>query len=137
MPILTFLDANVLFAAHRGNPNVRDRALALLSQPERHFIASPFLRLEVMPKAVYHRNTSEVDFYQAYFDNVRVWVNDVDSIVRLATEESERCGINAMDALHVAAAHLAEANVLVTIEGREKPIYRTSLVQVVCLEAPE
>jgi hypothetical protein len=41
-----------------------------------------------------------------------------------------------MDALHVATAHLAEAEVLYTLERSRKPICRTSLVRVVSL-APE
>jgi predicted nucleic acid-binding protein len=85
-----------------------------------------------MPKAIYHRNTAEIAFYKTYFDDrVAIWVNDVESIVRIAREESERCGLAAMDALHVAAAYLAEAEVLYTLEREEKPMYRTSLVQVV------
>jgi hypothetical protein len=39
-----------------------------------------------------------------------------------------------MDALHVAAAALAEAEVLYTLERKDKPIHRTSLVQIVCVE---
>lgn len=104
--------------------------MAILGDPNRHFTASPFVYLETMPKAVYHRNTSEVEFYRDYFDNVRLWISDVDSIVDIAREESERCGLAAMDALHVAAAHLAKADVLFTMERIEKPIHRTSLVHV-------
>jgi hypothetical protein len=42
-----------------------------------------------------------------------------------------------MDALHVAAAYLAEAEVLYTLERNEKPIHRTSLVRVVSVEPKE
>lgn len=72
--------------------------------------------------------------YRAYFDRVQIWINDVESIVRLARDESEHCGLGAMDALHVAAAYLAEADVLFTLERSEKPIHRTSLVRVVSLD---
>lgn len=97
----------------------------------RDFIASPFLYLELMPKAIYHHHKPEQEFYRAYFDKVRLWVNDVESIVRIARSESEQCGLGAMDAMHVAAAYLAEAEVLYTLERAEKPIHRTSLVRVV------
>ena len=86
-----------------------------------------------MPKAVYHQRQLEVEFYRTYFDSVRIWINDVESIVRIAREESELCGLAALDALHVAAAYLAEAEVLYTLERAEKPIYRTSLVRVVAV----
>ena len=82
---------------------------------DRFFVASPFLYLETIPKAVYHRNGPEIEFYRAYFDQIRIWINDLDSIVRIAQDESERCGLAAMDALHVATAHLAEADALYTL----------------------
>jgi len=86
-----------------------------------------------MPKAVFHRNTSEMAFYTAYFDAVRFWVDDASSIVQIAREEAERHGLAAMDALHVAAAHLGEADVLYTFERKEKPMHRTSLVRVISI----
>jgi hypothetical protein len=109
-------------------------ALALLNDRSRAFIASPFLYLETMPKAVYFRRTPEVEFYRTYFDNVRIWINDVEEIVRIARDESERCGLAAMDALHVAAASLAHAEVLVTLERKNRAMHRASLIRVVDLE---
>ena len=87
-----------------------------------------------MPKAVYHRNTSEIEFYRTYFDNVRIWISDVERIVEIAIQESERHGIAAMDAMHIASAHLGEAEVLYTSERKTKPMHRTSLVRVLCFE---
>jgi len=133
LAIRPFLDTNVLFAAHRGTPAVRASSLAIVKEHGRSFIASPFLYLETMPKAIYHRNGLEIDFYRAYFDSVQIWINDVESIVRIARDESEQCGLAAMDALHVSAAYLAEADVLYTLEHSQKPIHRTSLVRVVFL----
>lgn len=52
----------------------------------------------------------------------------------MATEESEKRGLGAMDALHVAAAYLAEAKILYTLERAVKPIHRTSLVRVVSID---
>jgi len=135
--ILTFLDSDVLIAAHRGKPAQREPCLAILNDSGRAFVASPFVELETLPKAVYFQNALEIEFYRTYFDNVRIWINDVESIVRIAREESQRRGIAAMDALNVAAAYLAKAEVLYTMERREKPIYRTSLVRVVRVEPDE
>ena len=61
-----------------------------------------------MPKAIYYRNAAEIKFYETYFDNVRILINDLESIDRIEGDESERCAIAAIDALHVAAAHLAK-----------------------------
>ena len=66
-------------------------------------------------------------------DNAHKRVDDVESIVQLAVVEAERCGLAAMDALHVAAAYLGEAEVLYTLERPEKPMFRTSLVRVVAV----
>jgi hypothetical protein len=120
----------VLIAAHRGQPAERQRAHALLNDESGEFAASLFLELETVSKAVYYGNTTEVQFYRMYFDAVRYMVNDVEDIARIAMAEAERWGLAAMDALHIAAAYLAGAAELVTLERKERPIYRTSLVQV-------
>lgn len=130
MPVRTFVDSNILIAAHRGEPVLKQPCLQLLSDHRRHFVSSDFVYLEIMPKALYERRMSEALFYRTYFDSVRIWMQDVESIVRIAREESERSGLAAMDALHIAAAHLAEADVFVTAEQPGKPLYRTGLVSV-------
>ncbi len=83
-----------------------------------------------MPKAVYFRRASEVEFYKTYFDSVRIWINNTEAIVSIARDESERCGLAAMDALHVAAAYLAHADVLLTLEHKTKALHRASLVRI-------
>ena len=137
MAIRTFLDASVLIAAYPGLPEQREWLAAILSERNRFFGASDFLSLEILPKAVYYGNRSEVEFYERHFARVTDWIRDFDSIVRIATMEAKNSGLAAMDALHVAAAHLAEADVLYTLERPDKPIYRTSLVQVVSIGESE
>jgi hypothetical protein len=44
--------------------------------------------------------------------------------------ESARSGVNAMDSLHIVAAHLLKADEFVTTEKPGKSIYRTTLVKV-------
>jgi hypothetical protein len=72
LAVRTFLDSGVLFAAHRGEAGEREPCLAIMNDGARFFVASPFLYLETMPKAVYHRNKPEIEFYRTYFDNVRI-----------------------------------------------------------------
>jgi predicted nucleic acid-binding protein len=62
LAVRTFLDTSVLIAAHRGKAPQRDPCLAILNDPDRFFIASPFLYLETMPKAVYHRSVAEIEY---------------------------------------------------------------------------
>lgn len=49
----TYVDAGVLIAAARGKDDVAVKAIQILDDPDREFVSSPFLRLEVLPKAVY------------------------------------------------------------------------------------
>ena len=53
----------------------------------------------------------------------------------IAEEEARKYGLGALDALHVAAAHLLGADELVTTEGPQKPLHRSRLVHVVYLYA--
>ena len=69
----TFLDAEVLIAAIRGTPEIADRAMELLNDPERLFVSSDFVQLEVLPKAVYFRHTAEASFYRAYLRRSPRW----------------------------------------------------------------
>ena len=61
--IRTFIDANILIAAATGRDALFDRAWAMLDDPERVFLTSEFVRLEVMPKAVYFQHQDEQDVW--------------------------------------------------------------------------
>lgn len=52
----TFLDSGVLISAWQGDPARQIKALTILSDPKREFVCSPFVRLELIPKATYYRN---------------------------------------------------------------------------------
>ena len=51
MALRTFLDAGVLIAGAKGEDEVRERALSILTGATRKFVVSSFLYLEVAPKA--------------------------------------------------------------------------------------
>ncbi len=68
---LTFVDAAVLIAAARGGNEQAARAMEILDDPEREFAASPFLRLEVLPQAIFNKREAEVASYEAFFQSVR------------------------------------------------------------------
>jgi predicted nucleic acid-binding protein len=120
----TFLDAGVLIAAIRGTPEIADRALALLNDPERLFISSDFVQLEVLPKAAYFQQAAEASFYRAYFASVTEMVPVSQALVSQASQEALQAGLAAMDALHVAAARAGEAADFVTVERPGKPLCR-------------
>jgi len=74
----------------------------------------------------------ERSFYDRYFANA-VWYRDVDKIEVAARSEAAKSGLGAMDALHLAAAHLSRADEFITTEKPNRAIYRSSLVAVVYL----
>lgn len=124
--ILTFVDASVLiYAAVKPTPTTfprRLRALQVLGDPDRDFVASEYLRLEVLPVARYFNKSKEVAFYETFFASVTVWVDPID-IIKPAHTLASKYGLGALDALHVAAAERAGAE-LVSAEKPTKPIYR-------------
>lgn len=131
--IRTFIDAGVLIAAARGVGAVAARAMEILDDPGREFASSAFIQLEVLPKAVYHRNAAEVEFYETFFDSVTIWAEDLEAIARSAYQEACSLGLAAMDALHVAAAVAVQADELATTEAPQKPIHRTTALKVVSI----
>lgn len=94
--------------------------------------SSSYIYLEVAPRAVFQRHDLEKTFYEIYF-RAAMFVRDLEAIQRLAVEEASRSGAGAMDALHLAAAALSEAELFITTEHPRKSIHRSSLVRVVYL----
>ena len=130
---LTFVDAGVLIAGARGGSEQAARAMQILDDPEREFAASPFLRLEVLPQAVFNKREAEVGFYEAFFSAVSKWATDLPAITDAALREASACGVEAMDALHVAAAASVGAVELVTAEKPTRSIHRARAVKVVTI----
>ncbi|NMC19428.1 MAG: hypothetical protein GYA33_03310 [Thermogutta sp.] len=64
----TDIDANVLIAAFQGEGEVCQRALRVLDDPDRKFVVSDYLRLEVLPKPTFHKKREEIEFMQAVFE---------------------------------------------------------------------
>jgi hypothetical protein len=131
-PIRTFLDSGVLIAAFKGAPPLRERALEILEDPDRVFLTSPFVRLEMLPKAIFNKQVNETRFYEQFFARAE-FVTDLMAIFNLGEEEAARSGVGSMDSLHIAAAHLLKADAFVTTERPTKSVHRSSLVKVVCL----
>ena len=125
----------MLIAAHKGQPPDRESALKIMNDPSRAFIVSPFLYLETVPMALHFKQEGEIAFFKTYFDNASLWVNDMEAMIQIAQDESARHGLKALDALHVAAAYLGKAGVLIALEKKTKPMHRTSLVRVAYLES--
>ena len=74
----------------------------------------------------------ERSFYERYFRNA-TWYRDVARIEAVAQAEATKAGLGAMDALHLAAAHLSRADEFITTEKPPKAIHRSMIVKVVYL----
>jgi predicted nucleic acid-binding protein len=131
-PIRTFLDSGVLITAFKGQPLAGAPAAAVLKDPNRIFLSSPYVHLEVCPKALFHKQRAEYAFYQRYFERA-VMARSLKALLTLAADEAARSGVGPMDALHVAAAHLLRADEFITTERPGKSIYRSALVRIVYL----
>ena len=80
-----------------------------------------------MPK--FNRRLLEVKFYEEYF-NAAICFGTLDRIFEIGEKEAFEHGISVLDAMHIAAAHLAGCDALITLEKETKPMYRTKLIPV-------
>lgn len=134
--IRTFVDAGVLIYAARAENEMAELALQILEDDQREFASSTFLKLEVLPRAIYHQQSSEIKFYETFFDAVTYWANDINSIIEQAYRESSQFGLGAMDALHIAAAVSVGATEFITNEKPQKSIHRTRSIKVISIYQP-
>ena len=124
--IRTFLDSGVLIATARATGALGARALALFNDPERVFVSSEFVRMEVFPKAIYYKRYAEVGFYEDYFSGVTQIVSLSASLTHLAYTEACQAGLSGLDALHIAAAKFSGSEEFITTERPTTPLFRVT-----------
>ena len=129
----TFVDAGVLIAAARGGNVQAARAMEILDDPEREFAASVFLQLEVLPQAVFNKRIAESAFYDAFFSTVTHWATNLNDVTTIAMREASINDVEALDALHVAAAASVGASELITTEKPSRSIHRARAIKVVTI----
>ncbi len=131
----TYIDANVLIAAFQGKKEASKRALQVLDDPERALVVSDYLRLEVLPKPIFHNRREEVEFMQAVFESAAEQVPISRELTEKAIELASRYDLTPLDALHAGAAVIAEVDELVTMEKPTKPLCQVSEVRVVSIHS--
>jgi predicted nucleic acid-binding protein len=122
-----------LIYAARGIGAPAKRAMDLLSDPEREFVSSAFLKLEVLPKAIYHERYAEAKFYQAFFEAVNLWLTPSAKFIDSALDLAQTFGLSALDALHVTAAQSLNADEFITGEKPSSPLFRVPHIKIVSL----
>lgn len=130
---ITFIDSGVLVTAARGVGEDSEKALEILADSSREFASSEFIKMEVIPKAIYNRKTAEAEFYELFFGAVTYWANDIEKVIQEAYQIAAQYGLAAMDALHVAAALSVGAEEFVTTEKKTKPMFRVSSIKIISI----
>jgi predicted nucleic acid-binding protein len=123
--IRTFLDVGILIAIVRGQEDVAARALTILEDPDRTFVTSDFLRMEVLPKALYYQRAAEVTLYERFFSKARL-IPVSAPLVTLAYIEACTFGLSALDALHVTVAKTSGAEEFITTEKPTQSLFRVT-----------
>lgn len=131
--IKTFLDSGVLIAAARTNDIMAIKAIEILDDSQRKLATSLFVKLEILPKAVYHQQQGEIKFYEAFFTNCSLWADDLPTIIKLAQNLANQFGLGALDALHIASALSINCDEFITTEKPNKPLHRVSGIKVISI----
>lgn len=129
----TFVDTNVLIAAFQGTNEISTKALMILDDPEREFIVSDYLRLEVIPKPMFHHRQEEVEFMEAFFASALEVVSSTHILTLQAIEIACKYDLHPLDALHASVAVQAKADEFITLEKESKPFFRLDNLNVKCL----
>ena len=122
-PDRAYPDSCLLIAAFMGKGEIGKRAMEILDNPERHFVVSDAVRLEVMPKPRHEKRAEELAFHDAIFQDAENVPWHLEALANAQTL-AERYGLSAMDAIHIALALHAKVDVFVTKESTTKPMFR-------------
>ena len=122
----TFLDADVLINAFRGIGPVAVTAQAIIDDPDREFVASDILRLELLPKPHFFGRTTEERFYEDFFAAAVECAESSAALVQAAEMEAKTCGLAAADALHITAAKELSAQEFITAEKPTSALFRVT-----------
>lgn len=131
----TYLDTNVLITAFRGEELIASRCSQVLDDPCRTLVVSDYVRLEVLPKPVYHKRAEEIEFMKTVLDAAEN-IETSPELTELALSLASTYNLSTMDALHAAAAYMARADELVTMEKPTKPLCQIRELKVVSLYVP-
>jgi len=119
----TYLDSCVLISAFRGNNSISESVWRVIDDPERDFVISDFLRLELLPKPTYTKNDGEVAFMKEFFNAASEEVKSSEEHVKKALELACKHGLSAVDALHATAAIESNVDDFITAEKQSKPFF--------------
>lgn len=137
MPIRTVIDSCVLRTAFEGEDgDINKRALAVLDDTDRDFIAVDFVALETIPKPTFHKRQDQVLIFSTFFDEAPLHAEVSTEVTNLAIKLGSDYDIQPMDALIVSSAIVSGADELITMEKATKPMFKVKSVKVISLQSP-
>jgi hypothetical protein len=125
MPIASYLDASVLIAALTGKGPTAVKAYDVVNDPNRRFVYSDYLRLEVICKPTFNRRTESLEVYEEFFSSAKRTPNN-DKVVERAVDLGCVHDIEPLDALHISASVSGKAEEFITAEKPSKPLFRAT-----------
>jgi predicted nucleic acid-binding protein len=131
----TYIDANVLIAAFQGDESVAQRAIQVLDDPDRLWVVSDYLRLEVLPKPTFHKRQDEIAFMRDFFDSASENLASSSDITVQALQFASTYDMSPIDSLHVGAAAVAGVDELITLEKRTKPMCKVKEINVLSIHS--
>ncbi len=131
----TFLDSGVLLTAWKGRELDALAALRILDDDQREFVTSSMVKLELLPKPTFFKNTLELEFYSRHFEAVKAEAPLNEQLVAAAFKLAAKYGLASADALNLAAAIQLGAAEFITTEKPGKPMFRVGSLKVVSLHA--
>lgn len=130
--VRTFIDAGVLITAFDSRASAADRALDIITDPDREIVVSSLLELETLPSAMNIGDAAQVRLLQNFFRLADYRVEVDEAFIRQTMAEAKLIrGIQALDALHLTAAKAAGAIEFITTEKPSKPLYGVRGIRVV------
>ena len=93
------------------------------------------MKLELLPKPVFEKRRSEVEFYNDHFNVAEVTEPFSTELGVAALALAKKYGLAAMDALHLTSAIRQGADEFITSELPGKPMFRVKELKVVSLHS--
>jgi predicted nucleic acid-binding protein len=106
-----------------------------MEDEQREFYTSEMVKLELLPKAIFHKQQAEIEFYTSYFQHARAEHPMTHELARQAFDLAKRYGLAAADALHIAAAIRQGVEEFITSELPGKPPFRVKELAVKSLQS--
>jgi len=129
----TYVDTCVLIEAYRDKTPLGAKCRAAVDDPDRLYLSSLYLELELLPKPKFNGRDAELKFYAGFLaETERVSISEGD-LRNVGLVLAEKYGLAAMDAIHVAVAIAGRADELLTAEGPQKAICSVVEVKVTSL----